>query len=72
MRTKGQPCLDRFESFLVAAIKAQSNCAGDSFSDLVWQNDSGDATIWLMNGTSVISGPGLGNPGPSWHIKVSE
>jgi hypothetical protein len=25
-----------------------------------------------MNGTSVISGPSLGNPGPSWHIKVSE
>jgi FG-GAP-like repeat len=38
-------------------------------SDILWQNDSGQAAIWLMNGTS-LTGSGLvgPNPGPSWHV----
>ncbi len=26
------------------------------------------SSIWELNGTTVISAPSLGNPGPSWHI----
>jgi hypothetical protein len=39
----------------------------DGHSDFLWQNDSGEAAIWEMNGTSVIGGGSLGNPGSSWH-----
>jgi hypothetical protein len=40
----------------------------DGFSDVLWQNDSSEAVIWEMNGTTVIGAAGLGNPGPDWHI----
>jgi hypothetical protein len=41
---------------------------GDGFADILWQNDSGEAAIWEMNGTNVIGGGSIGNPGPDWHI----
>ena len=40
----------------------------DGRSDILWQNDSGEAAIWEMNGTNVIATASLGNPGPDWHI----
>jgi serralysin len=42
---------------------------GDIKSDILWQNDSGQAAVWLMDGTSMIGG-GLvgGNPGADWHL----
>jgi len=44
---------------------------GDHFSDLLWQNDSGQVAIWQMNGTSVTGGGLAGpNPDPSWHAKA--
>ena len=43
---------------------------GDSHSDLVWQNISGQPVVWLMNGTTVLDEEAVAsNPGPSWHIK---
>jgi FG-GAP-like repeat len=40
---------------------------GDGFSDILWQNTSGQATIWEMNGTNILSAGTAGpNPGPSW------
>jgi hypothetical protein len=48
------------------AIINQSNCS--IYSDILWQNTSGQAAIWEMNGTSVIGENLVGaNPGPSWH-----
>ena len=42
---------------------------GDSHDDILWQNDNGQAGVWLMNGTNVIGGGTVGpNPGPSWHV----
>jgi hypothetical protein len=35
----------------------------------MWQNDSGEAAIWEVNGTTVVAAASLGNPGPSWHVK---
>ena len=29
---------------------------GDSNDDILWQDDSGQAAIWLMNGTSLVGG----------------
>ena len=46
-----------------------SDFNGDGHSDILWQNTSGQAAIWEMNGTSqVVGGNALvgSNPGPSW------
>jgi glucose/arabinose dehydrogenase len=41
---------------------------GDAKSDILWQNDNGQAHIWSMNSTAVVSQQNAGtNPGPSWH-----
>ena len=48
-----------------SAIINQSNCL--IAPEILWQNTSGEAYIWEMNGTNVIGGGSLGNPGPSWH-----
>jgi hypothetical protein len=34
---------------------------------LLFQNTSGHPYIDEMNGTSLVGGGSLGNPGPSWH-----
>ena len=39
---------------------------GDGKSDILWQNDNGQAAIWLMNGLNPIAGAAVGsNSGPS-------
>jgi ELWxxDGT repeat protein len=44
---------------------------GDGKSDLLWQNSSGEVAVWELNGTSVLSGASLGNPGTGWHVKAT-
>ena len=45
------------------------NFDGIHHGDFLWQNDSGQAAVWLLNETTPISGAGVGgNPGPSWHL----
>ena len=44
-----------------------SDYYGNEYSDILFQNTSGEVYIWEMNGTTVIGGGSLGNPGPSWH-----
>ena len=42
---------------------------GDGHSDILWQNKSGQAAVWEMNGTHQIAGGSAlvgPNPGPSW------
>jgi hypothetical protein len=40
---------------------------GDGFSDILFQNASGQASVWEMNGTNVIGGGAVSpNPGSSW------
>jgi len=42
----------------------------DLNSDILWQNENGQALVWLMNGASSISSGNAGpNPGPTWHVK---
>jgi hypothetical protein len=43
------------------------NFNANPFSDILWQNDSGEVVIWLIKGTNVTGGGSLGNPGRSWH-----
>jgi hypothetical protein len=40
----------------------------DGYSDILFQNDSGEVAIWEMNGTTFIGGGSIGNPGPTWHV----
>ena len=43
---------------------------GDNKSDILWQNDSGQAAVWLMNGATPIGAGLVGpNPGASWHLE---
>ena len=51
----------------MGAHAVEKDYNGDGYSDILWQNTSGEVYIWEMNGTSVIGGGSLGNPGPSWH-----
>jgi hypothetical protein len=39
------------------------------FDDIVWQNNDGTPLIRDLNGTSIIEGGPLPNPGPTWHVK---
>jgi len=52
--------------------KVKGDFDGDGKADLLWQNDSGQVGLWLMNGNS-LAGSGLvgSNPGPSWHVRGS-
>jgi hypothetical protein len=50
-----------------ASSSTDSN--GDGDSDILWQNDSGQVAIWLMNSTAPFSEVLVGaNPGPSWQV----
>ena len=45
---------------------------GGRQSDILWQNTNGQASIWLMNGTTpTFEGLVGSNPGPSWHIHAA-
>ena len=46
---------------------APSDFNGDSKSDILLQNTSGQASIWDMNGNTFVGGGAVSpNPGPSW------
>jgi hypothetical protein len=50
-------------------IKGAGDFDGDGKADVLWQNDSGQAAIWLMNGTAVLGTSLAGsNPDPSWQV----
>jgi VCBS repeat protein len=36
-------------------------------NDILWQNDNGQAAVWLMNGSTPSGAAIGGNPGTSWH-----
>jgi hypothetical protein len=43
----------------------------DTNSDILWQHDSGQAVVWLLDGTSIIRGGAVGpNPGADWDLIV--
>jgi len=44
-----------------------SDFNGDGHSDILWQNVSGQADIWEMNGTTQAAAALIGpNPGSAW------
>ena len=45
------------------------NFDGIHHGDFLWQNNSGQAAVWLLNETTQIGAATVGpNPGPSWHL----
>ncbi len=45
----------------------QPDFNGDLHSDLLWQNSNGQASVWEMNGNTLIGGGAVSpNPGPAW------
>jgi hypothetical protein len=40
----------------------------DGFSDLLWQNNSGNLAVWLMNASAVISSGALGTVPGTWSV----
>ena len=59
------PSLGR--SFLV---NVSDVCYGDGKADILWQNDSGQAAIWTMDGMNLTGAGTVGpNRGPTWHVK---
>ena len=41
----------------------------DANSDILWQNDDGQAAVYLMDGMGVIGSTGIGvTPGAEWHL----
>ena len=53
-----------------AAARADLQWQGDG-TDILLQNDTGEAFLWATNGSAVTGGGSFGNPGPSWHPKAS-
>ena len=45
---------------------------GDGKADILWQNNNGQAAVWLMDGFTVKSGSDVGfNPGAAWHVQAA-
>src|SRR5258707_12885673 len=44
------------------ATKVPYDFDGDGHSDILWQNDSGQAAVWLMNGTTLLTSINVGSP----------
>ncbi len=51
------------------ATKSPYDFDGDGHSDILLQNDSGQAAVWLMNGTNLVSNSNVGTADPTWHAK---
>ena len=50
-------------------VKGAEDFNGDGKADILWQDDTGQAQVWLMNGTTVLATSNVGaNPGSSWHV----
>jgi hypothetical protein len=42
---------------------------GDGKSDILWQGTNGQAVVWQMSGTNILTNAAIGpNPGTSWHM----
>jgi hypothetical protein len=54
------------------AVTPSNDFNGDLYSDILWQNDNGQAAIWEMKGFNQLEGqPVGGDPGSNWKVVAS-
>ena len=54
-------------------VKGAEDFNGDGKADILWQDDSGQAMVWLLNGTTVLATGNVGaNPGSPWHVTSND
>jgi hypothetical protein len=59
-----------------ASIPIVADFNGDGRSDLLWRNDNGAMSEWLMNGATIVSstsptsGGVAASPDASWHTQA--
>ncbi len=62
----------KFDDMTVSTPPTRSDANGDGYSDIFWQNTSGQAAIWTVAQSAQTGGAQIGgNPGASWHMKAS-
>ena len=44
---------------------------GDGKGDILWQDNSGNVAVWLMDGTSLLSSAGIGNVPSPWSVPAT-
>ena len=42
--------------------------SGDKKADILWRNNSGAVTMWVMNGATIASSAGLLGADPNWRV----
>lgn len=51
------------------AVFTRADFDANGRADIVWQHDNGQAGIWLMDGTTILSNPYIGtSTGPTWRV----
>jgi glucose/arabinose dehydrogenase len=59
-----------FDDATLNARLSNSDFDGSGNSDIVWQNISGSAGVWLLDGTVHVGGGPVGsNPGAAWDVR---
>jgi hypothetical protein len=44
---------------------------GDGMTDIVWRDNSGNTSIWLMDGASILISAGIGNVPTNWSLELT-
>ena len=58
--------------FHLSSATVHADFNSDSTSDLLWQNDNGQAAVWTVSGAAQSGGSTVGgNPGTAWHARAS-
>jgi FG-GAP-like repeat len=66
--TNGQGTQTRTATLIVLRSVATHDFNGDGYSDILWQDTSGDTSAWLMIGAQVLSSAGIGNIPTTWSV----
>jgi FG-GAP-like repeat len=50
------------------AVAGTGDFDGDGFGDILWRDNLGNTSVWLMNGSTVKSAGSLGNVPTTWTV----
>jgi hypothetical protein len=62
-------CVARFDRPQTNLNRLRGDFNADGRSDIVWRNNDGSTTVWLMNGKTMVDGAGLISGGLGWSLK---